>query len=144
MSVLAKLNLKTVHRNVQKDPVIARREKLVAAIEEQLKVLTAAIAGQEYTVAVQRWQKNESGERVRVEGQKLVRRWFFEQDGGWYVQCRYGSRILNINGRSNAVLVDKLEAVAAVLEAFKNAAEAGELDKAVALVVKATVTMGDK
>ena len=32
MSYLAKLNLKTVQRNVQKDPVIARREKLGAAI----------------------------------------------------------------------------------------------------------------
>lgn len=137
MTVLAKLNLKTVHRNVQKDPVIARREKLVAAIEEQGRVVAAAIDGKEYTVAVQRWQKNEAGERVRVEGQKLVRRWFFEQDGGWYVQCRYGSRILNINGKSNAVLVDKLEAVAAVLEAFKNAAVAGELDTAVALATKA-------
>lgn len=139
MSVLAKLNLKTVHRNLQKDPVIARREKLVAAIEEQGRVLTAAIAGQEYTVPVQRWQKTDTGERVRISGKKLVRRWFFEQDGGWYVQCRYGSRVLNINGKSNAVLVDKLEAVAAVLEAFKNAAVAGELDTAVALATKARI-----
>ena len=34
-------------------------------------------------------------------------------------------------------VVDKLEAVAGVLEAFKLAAETGELDKAVAIVTKA-------
>ena len=137
MSHLAKLNLKTVQRNVQKDPVIARRDKLTTAIEEQGKVLEAALAGNDYTVKVKRWQTNDAGARTRVEHDKRVRAWFFEQDGGWYVQCRYGSRILNINGKSNAVFVGKLEDVAAVLEAFKKAAETGELDKAIALATKA-------
>lgn len=137
MSHLAKLNLKTVQRNVQKDPVIARREKLVAAIEEQGRVLAAALNGDEYTVKTKRWQQNDAGERVRVEHDKRVRAWFFEQDNGWYVQCRYGSRILNINGKNNAVFVDKLEDVAGVLEAFKLAADSGELDKAVVLATKA-------
>ncbi|KIN79472.1 hypothetical protein [Sulfitobacter mediterraneus] len=137
MSHLAKLNLKTVQRNVQKDPVIARREKLLAGVAEQQKVLAAALSADEYTVKTKRWQTNDAGERVLVEHDKRVRAWFFEQDNGWYVQCRYGSRILNINGKSNAVFVDKLEGVAAVLEAFKAAAESGELDKAVVLATKA-------
>ena len=137
MSYIAKLNLKTVQRTVQKDPVLARREKLAAAIDEQGRVLAAALAGDEYTVKAKRWQTNDSGERLRVEHEKRVRAWFFEQDNGYYVQCRYGSRVLNINGKSNAVFVDKLEAVAGVLEAFKLAADAGELDKAVAIVTKA-------
>lgn len=137
MSHLAKLNLKTVHRNVQKDPVVARRDKLLAAIEEQYKVLAAAQKGEVFTVTSQRTTKNEAGDRMQMERQKHVRPWFFEQDGGWYVQCRYGSRILNINGKSNAVFVDKLGDVAGVLDAFKSAAASGELDKAIALVTKA-------
>lgn len=137
MSHLAKLNLKTVQRNTQKDPVIARREKLAAAIEEQGRVLTAALNGNEYSVKTKRWQTNDAGERVRVEHDKRVRAWFFEQDGGYYVQCRYGSRILNINGRNNAVFVDKLDDVTGVLKAFKSAAETGELDKAIVFATKA-------
>jgi hypothetical protein len=137
MSFIAKLNLKTVYRNVQKDPAIARREKLAAAIEEQHRVLEAALTDTEYTMKVKRWQTNDAGERVKVEHDKRVRSWFFEQDGGYYVQCRYGSRILNINGKSNAVFVDKLDDVADVLTAFKSAAETGELDKAIALATKA-------
>lgn len=136
MSVLAKLNLKTVHRNVQKDPVTARRDKLLAAIEEQHKVLVAAQKGERFTVSTQRITKNDEGERVQLERQKHVRPWFFAQDNGYYVQCRYGSRILNINGKSNAVFVDTLQDVLSVLDAFKKAAETGELDKAVALVTK--------
>jgi hypothetical protein len=137
MSHIAKLNLKTVQRHVAKDPITQRRDKLLAAIEEQGRVLAAALAGNSYTVKVTRWQTNDAGERTLVEHDKRVRAWFFEQDGGWYVQCRYGSRILNINGKSNAVFVEKLADVAGVLEAFKAAAASGELDKAVALVTKA-------
>lgn len=138
MSHLAKLNLKTVQRNTKKEPVIARRDKLLAAIEEQGRVLAAALNGDEHTVKTKRWQTNDAGERVRVEHDKRVRAWFFEQDGGYYVQCRYGSRILSINGRSNAVFVDKLDDVVGVLKAFKNAAETGELDKAIVLATKSS------
>lgn len=137
MSYIAKLNLKTVQRTVKQDPVLARREKLVAAIEEQGRVLAAMLAGDEYTVKSKRWQTNEAGERLRVEHEKRVRAWFFEQDNGFYVQCRYGSRVLSINGKSNAVFVDKLDDVSGVLEAFKQAAKAGELDSSVAIAMKA-------
>lgn len=137
VSHLAKLNLKTVERNTQKDPVLARRDKLLAAIDEQGKVLAAALEGKEYTVAVKRWNTNEAGERVRVDGEKRVRGWFFEQDNGYYVQCRYGSRLLNIYGKNNAVFVDRLADVAGVFEALKKAAETGELDKAILLATKA-------
>lgn len=140
MSVLAKFNLKTVHRHMQKDPVLARRQKLVAAIEEQGRVLAAVLAGTDYTVPAQRWRASEDGQRVKVTVQKRVRAWFFEQDGGFYVQCRYGTRILNINGKSNAVFVDNLEGVQAVLDAFRSAVEAGELDKAIAFATKARAT----
>lgn len=94
------------------------------------------LAGEQYSVTVQRWKDDADGQRVKVAAQKRVRAWFFEQDGGWYVQCRYGTRILNINGKSNAVFVDSLGAVQAVLDAFKIAAETGELDKTVALAMR--------
>lgn len=136
MSFLAKLNLKTVQRVIQKDPVIARREKLMAGIAEQKLVLDAMVRGEAYEVPIKRWRENEAGGRVQVDATKRIRPWWFEQDNGWYVQCRYGSRILNINGRSNAVFVSKIEEVAAVLEVFRAAAEAGELDKAVLMAMK--------
>lgn len=135
MSVLAKLNLKTVQRNTAKDPVTARREKLVAGIEEQQRVLEAALRGETYTVRVTRKVTNEAGERVEHAAEKRARAWYFEQDNGWYVQCRYGARVLHLNGKSNAVWVATLKEVADVLAAFKAAAQTGELDRAVAMAM---------
>lgn len=137
MSVLAKLNLKTVQRVVQKDPVIARREKLLAGIAEQKLVLDAMARGESYITRVKRWKDDGNGDKVLVEVPKRVRPWFFQQDNGWYVQCRYGSRVLTISGKSNAVFVNKLEEVAAVLDAFVAATDSGELDKAVLLAMAA-------
>jgi hypothetical protein len=130
MSHLAKLNVKTVDRNAHKDPAVKRREKLCAAIEEQLRVQAAAEKGEQYAVASKRWQKNAAGERVLVEHQKRVRAWFFEQDGGWYVQCKYGSRVVQLGDKGNAVFAKDLAAVKAALEAFYAACAAGELDAA--------------
>lgn len=135
MSVLAKLNLKTVQRTVNKDPVIARRDKLVAGIEEQLQLVAAALRGERFSFLVTRKVTNDVGERVEQTAEKRVRAWFFEQDRGWYVQCRYGARILFLNGKNNAVWVAELKEVADVLAAFKAAALAGELDKAVAVAM---------
>lgn len=142
MSVLAKLNLKTVQRVIQKDPVMARRDKLLAGIAEQKLVLDAMTHGEQFEVAVKRWRNNEAGERVLVDVNKRVRAWFFQQDNGWYVQCRYGSRVLSISGKSNAVFVNKLDEVAAVLDAFGAAASTGELDRAVLLAMKARTATG--
>lgn len=137
MSFLAKLDLKTVQRIAQKDPVIARREKLLAGIAEQKLVLDAMVRGESYVTRVKRWKADGNGDKVLVEVPKRVRPWFFQQDNGWYVQCRYGSRVLSISGKSNAVFVNKLDEVAAVLDAFVAATGSGELDKAVLLAMAA-------
>ena len=134
MSHLAKLNLKTVQRTIHKDPVIARREKLLAGIAEQKLVLEAMVRGETYTTTVRRWRDDGNGDKALVEMPKRARAWFFQQDNGWYVRCRYGARVLNINGKSNAVFVAKLEEVATVLDAFGAATNGGELDQAIATI----------
>lgn len=136
MSSLVKLNLKTAHRTVEKDPVTMRREKLAAAIQEQLSALAAQLAGQTYTVAAKRAVKNAEGVRTILSVQRQVRVWYFAQDGGWYVQCRYGTRVLMLHGKSNAVFVEKQEQVSDVFSVFKAAALAGELDRAILLVMR--------
>lgn len=143
MSHLAKLNLKPVQRESGRDPALVRRRKLAAALDEQLHVAKAAQTGEKYRVTVRRWRENEAGERLPVHTEKLVRPWFFEQDGGWYVQCRYGSRVLTLNGKSNAVFVDKLDEVASALDALRSATISGELDGAINEALK-TVPRGRK
>lgn len=130
MSVLSKLTVKSVTRASKQDPVQQRRKKLSAGIDEQLKVAAAALEGKSFEAVKKSWAKNERGEKVLVERMRKVRAWFFEQDGGWYVQCKYGSKALAL-GNGNAVFVKALKDVANALETLKSAAEAGELDVAI-------------
>lgn len=135
MSQLAKLNVKCVVRTNKQDPVQQRRQKLIAGIEEQMNVAVAAMSGENYEVARKTWVKNEGGEKVLVERMRKVRAWFFAQDGGWYVQCKYGSKALAL-GKGNAVFVKALKEVQDALVALKAAAEAGELDEAIENMMK--------
>ena len=133
MTHLSKLSFKNVERaGGQKDPRLERRNKVTAAVDEQKLVLAAALQGETYTVTRDKWMTNDQGERVLVKADRRVRPWFFEQDGGWYVQCRYGARVLLVDGSNNAVFVKSLKDVGAVLDAFGAAARAGELDAALA------------
>lgn len=128
MSTLSKFTFKTLAKPPQVDPIQRRRSKLISAIEQQKLVLTAAIKDETFTVP------------AKAEGKptKAVRPWFVAQDNGFYVQCRYGARPLLLNATNNAVFVNKLDEVAAVLTAFAAAAKAGELDKAIAAVAERT------
>ena len=101
--MLVKLNVKTVQRTAYKYPVKRRRTKLLSAIEQQMRVHEAAHSGCEYTVRVKRQQKGEGGEHLRVEADKRVRRWFFAQNGGVYVECKYGALTLPNADKGNAV-----------------------------------------
>lgn len=126
MSSLSKFTFKTLAKAPQVDPIQRRRDKIVAAIEQQKQVLAAAIKGETFTVP------------AKAEGKaaKAVRAWWVAQDSGYYVQCRYGARPLLLNATNNAVFVNKLDEIAAVLTAFAAAAKAGELDAAMAAVAE--------
>ena len=132
MTTLAKLNFKSVTKTTARDPVIARREKLVAGLKEQKLVYAAALKGEDHRIEKSKWISNEQGERVVVKTHRTVRPWFFAQDEGWYVQCRYGARVIAADGTNNAVFVKTLKEVEPVLDAFIAAASSGELDTAIA------------
>jgi hypothetical protein len=132
MTHLAKLTFKSVAKAVAHDPVVARRDKLVSALEEQQLVLAAALEGTDYLKQRSKWMNNEHGERVLVKTQRRVRAWFFAQDGGWYVQCRYGARVIAVDGKNNAVFVKSLKEVGPVIDVMIAAAKAGELDPVIA------------
>ncbi len=116
MTHLAKLTFKTVDRSMKRDPIIARRDKLVAGLKEQKLVHAAALKKEDHRVERDKWMTNDMGERVLVKTHRRIRPWFFEQDGGWYVQCRYGARVIAADGTNNAVFVKSLTDVATVLD----------------------------
>jgi hypothetical protein len=121
MSYLSKLNFKIVTRIVDRDPVHERRTKFVGAVEEQRLVVAAALKGETYSKPLKPKGDVPAGSRQ-------VRPWFFQKDAGWYLQARYGARVLFIDGKSNAIFAAKLADVDAALAMLIAAAGAGELD----------------
>lgn len=136
MSHLSKLNIKRVLRQDTLNPVQARRNKLIFALEEQLSVVEAAIQQKQYSVTVQRWSKNDDGDRVQIEHRRIPRAWFFAQDNGFYVQCKYGSKSLPLSKDGNAVFVKQITDIPTVLQALYAAASAGEFDAAITTVAQ--------
>jgi hypothetical protein len=98
MTHLAKLTFISVNRTTTRDPIIARRDKLLAGLKEQALVYAAALEGKDHRVEHAKWMQNELGQRVMVRAMRHVRSWFFAQDNGWYVQCRYGARVIAVDG----------------------------------------------
>lgn len=135
MSVLSKLLVKSVQRTSHSDPSMARRQKVTSALDEQVKVAEAKLKGEIYSVQRKTWAKNELGEKVLIDRLRKVRPWFFEQDGGWYVQAKYGSRTIKL-GEGNAIFVKTLKDVPNALETLKTAVEVGELDEAISNAAK--------
>jgi len=137
MAPLSKLTL-TSYRRTQpnRDPVEERRSKTLAALEQQKLVLAAVLNGQEHTVTKPGWARDSDGNRQRIEKTHAVRPWFFQDNEGWVVQLKYGARVVPLDADNNAVIVQNLDDVAAVLDIFAKAVASGELDKALATLAQ--------
>ena len=136
MASLKTLTFKTIERNRRESEIKARRHKLIVKLEEQQKILEHRMKGEQYVVTRPKWMRNNHGERVLIEKQRVIRPWFFERDGGYYLQVKYGTRILSVDGVHNAIFVEAISDLSGVLSELIAATEAGELDLAIAKALK--------
>ena len=136
MASFKTLTFKTIERNRRESEIIARRHKLTVKLEEQQKVLEHRMKGEQYAVTRPKWMQNNHGERVLVQKQRVIRPWFFEKDSGYYLQVKYGTRILSVDGVHNAIFVEAISDLSAVLSELIKATETGELDAAIAQALK--------
>lgn len=119
MAPLSKLTLTSYQRTQpNRDPVEERRSKTLTALQQQKLVLAAAQKGQEHRVTKPSWARDANGNRHRVEKIHAVRPWFFQDGQGWVVQLKYGARVVPLDADNNAVVVQSLDDVAAVLDLF--------------------------
>ena len=137
MAPLSKLTLSSYRRTqTNRDPVEERRSKTLAALAQQKLVLEAALNGREHTITKPGWARDADGNRQRIEKTHAVRPWFFQDAQGWVVQLKYGARVVPLDADNNAVIVQSLDDVSAVLDIFAKAVAAGELDKPLAALAQ--------
>jgi predicted transcriptional regulator len=128
MATLTSLKLVAAKKPAQKDPVQHRRAKLSMKVLEQLALCKALNAGEIYAPTRIKTVTNAEGERVQVNQLKRVKQWWFVEGNKVFLQVRYGSKTLMLNGKSNAVECANADALIGALETVNTAVLAGELD----------------
>ncbi len=132
MSVIAKLKLVASKRERNLSPIIVRRNKLAAKIEEQLQLATAQKEGRLYAPKRIKNVTNAEGERVAVETTKRVKEWYWTTPANKINLCvRYGSKTLELSKGKNAIELSTGDELLATLAILKDAVIAGELDDAI-------------
>ena len=133
MSAITKLKLVAAKPERTVSPVVARRNKLSAKLDEQFALVTAQKAGLVYAPTRLKTVTNAAGERVRVESVKRVKEWYWTASTGKINLCvRYGSKTLTLNAKgANAVEVSTADELLDTLAVLKSAVIAGELDDAI-------------
>jgi hypothetical protein len=133
MSVIAKLKLVSSKRERNLSPIVVRRNKLAAKIEEQLQLATAQKEGRLYAPKRIKNVTNAEGERVAVETTKRVKEWYWTTPANKInLSVRYGSKTLELSKGKNAIELSSGEELLSTLSMLKEAIIAGELDDAIA------------
>ena len=132
MSFIAKLKLVASKRERNLSPIVVRRNKLAAKIEEQLQLATAQKDGRLYAPKRIKNITNSEGERVAVETTKRVKEWYWTTSSNKINLCvRYGSKTLELSKGKNAIELSTSDELLSTLALLKDAVIAGELDEAI-------------
>ena len=132
MTFIAKLKLVASKRERNLSPILVRRNKLAAKIEEQLQLATAQKEGRLYAPKRIKTVTNELGERVAVETTKRVKEWYWTTPANKInLSVRYGSKTLELAKGKNAIELSSGEELLSTLSMLKEAVIAGELDDAI-------------
>ena len=130
MSTLASLKLVVSKKAKQATPVVLRRNKLAAKLNEQIELAQAQKEGRPYAPKrIKTLVNAETGERTTVEATKRVKEWYWINDSGKInLSVRDGAKVLELAKGKNAIELASGEELMVTLNALKTAVLAGELD----------------
>ena len=134
MTMLKSLTLTALPKQQLNNPVIMRRAKLIARIEEQKALLSDPL----YMAVDQKWMRTPEGRKELVARKRKVRKWWREDaTGAVYISIKYGQKKLEIEKGKPAIVVAEKSGIADVLDLLLNATRAGELDEALQTMSRA-------
>lgn len=110
----------------EKNPVLSRRMKLLARLEEQQRLA----ANPDYAVTIRRNRKGPGGERNVVERSRRVRPWWKRTASGQIVlSVRNGLKPIEFEKGKAGIVIETEEKLRIVLDTLIKAASSGELDQ---------------
>ncbi|WP_293598154.1 MULTISPECIES: DUF6641 family protein [unclassified Polynucleobacter] len=141
MSIVTNLKLITTAKRTAISPVMQRRSKLLAKVQEQLELCEAQRNQQTYAPKrIKTITNKETGERMTVETVKRVKEWFWiAENGKINLAVKYGAKTLPLNKKgANAIELTNGTELIGTLHKLKDAVVAGEFDDAISEVSDAT------
>lgn len=144
MTYLSKLNITQLKRPTRSSPQEQRRHKLIAKLEEQLALAEAQQQGKRYIVMKNAWTRDDSGTKIKVQREKVVRPWFWADENGMTMVVRYTSRPLEFAKGKRALSAPGLDAIPNVINTLIAAVKAGELDHQMEAAIAASKTKTSK
>ena len=141
MSLLSTLELVNSKKMLKNNPIVHRRNKLVAKIHEQLELCEAKKNGLVYAPKKLRTYVNkQTGERMTVEAVKRIKEWYWTaDDGSIHLSVKYGSKVLPLSkAGSNAIVCANKDVLITTLKQLKTAVLDGELDEAITEISRFT------
>jgi hypothetical protein len=137
-TLLSTLKLVSATRATHISPVMQRRQKLIAKIDEQIEMAQAAANGTAFTATKFKNVVNAEGVTEYKQVAKKVRAWWWKNDAGKYnLVVRYGARIVELSKGKNSIELLSEADVIPTLELLKTIISNGELDDAITAVSKA-------
>jgi hypothetical protein len=137
-TLLSTLKLVSATRATHISPVMQRRQKLIAKIDEQIEMAQAAANGTAFTATKFKNIVNAEGVTEYKQVAKKVRAWYWKNDAGkWNLVVRYGARIIELSKGKNSIELLSEADVIPTLELLKTIISNGELDDAITAVSKA-------
>nr|WP_042672131.1 hypothetical protein [Methylobacterium sp. B34] len=131
MSFLKTLKLSSATPTVSaNDPLSRAKEKLLGQLADQRAMVDASLEGRLYQPPkIMAIRKDASGQRVRVEINRRVRKgWFQDEAGTVHFIMRVGGRPLDLQPGKAAISIGSLDKLPAAIDALISAVRAGELD----------------
>ena len=128
MSTLNTLKLVAAKPQRENNPVIQRRQKLLAKLDEQIALAAAKAAGTVYTAMRSKRVKDANGNVSVTQQPKRVKAWFWTVDGGKVcVAVKYANKVVELAKGRTAVETTAAE-LTATLAVLRKAVESGEID----------------
>ncbi|ANI99143.1 hypothetical protein A8O14_02950 [Polynucleobacter wuianus] len=142
MSIVTNLNLITTAKPSAISPVLQRRTKMLAKVQEQLDMCEAKRNQVPFTPKRLKTVVNKAtGERTTVETIKRVKEWFWlsTETGKINLAIKYGAKTLKLNKKgANAIEITNGTELIGTLHKLKEAVIAGEFDDAISEASDAT------
>jgi hypothetical protein len=108
------------------DPLIIKRERIVARLEDQKNLL----ADPTFVRRVKRWERKENGEKVLIDKPLRTSKWWQpDQNGSCLLTVKVGSKRIEFEKGKAAIVVSSIETLPAVIDTVIKAVRAGELDE---------------